>query len=191
METANPYASPQDTGVSSRQSSQLTYHHYIWIAVTLAASIVWALFPIEELPVRRLLQRFDFLWLIVMGSPALYWELFCRRTPRSAKRIDSITSSGARFMFIYLWAFLAGQFTFASFAAQMWSNGDAPMTAAMKVMYVKHGLANACAVFFAAAIIVVYDHWRSHRDTIRTEQSDAREAGVDVDLDGRSRVPPA
>jgi hypothetical protein len=169
METANPYASPQHIADGSGQTSQLKYRHYIWFAVTLAASIVWALFPIEELPLRRLLQRFDFLWLIVISSPALYWELFCRRTPRPEKRLDSICSSGARCLFIYLWAFLVGQFTFASFAGQMWSNGDAPMTPEMKVMYAKNGLANASAVFFASVVIVVYDRWRSRQAEKRTE----------------------
>ena len=147
-------------------------HPYHWMAVTFTTAILWAVFPVEEFPVRRILQQSIFVFGIILGMPAIYWELFCRRTPRPKKRFDSINSSFLRCMFIYLWAFLAAQFILSSFAGQAWSNGDDPMTPAMKVMYAKHGVANASSVIFAAATFVLYDLWRSRRAPERTESCD-------------------
>jgi hypothetical protein len=169
METANPYASPETITVDNGQTPRLTFHHYNWGALTLVAAILWAVFPIEEFPIRRLLQSSILAWVIVMGSPAIYWEAFCRKTPRPQKWWDSLNSSLLRCWFVYFLVFLAGGFIFSTLAGQMWSNGDAPMTPAMKIMYAKHGLANASAVLLASAVVVIFDRWRSVCDTKRTE----------------------
>ena len=184
METANPYVSPTNAALDGSDATKLTFKHYLWFAITLATAILWAVFPIEEFPVRRLLQRSMYVWLILMTLPAIYWEIYCRRTPRPAKLLDSFSSSGARWMFFYLFAFVLSQSLFASLAGQMWSNGDAPMTPAMKVMYAKHALANACTVFFASGLLVTYDVWRSRRDIKWTEQLDERETSAASVLNG-------
>jgi hypothetical protein len=140
------------------------------MGITIATASGWAIFPIEEWPIRQTIQSSIFVVFLFMGLPAISWEWLCRKTPRPTKRFDSVNSSFLRCMFLYLWAFLLGQSVFSSFAGQMWSNGDAPITPEMKVMYIKHGTANFGAVLFASTVFVMYDHWRASRSQTTTEQ---------------------
>ena len=175
MESTNPYESPKYVAAEIDGATHGTIRHGVWFAIMIATAVVWALFPIEELRLRRVVQRSMPLGMAFMCAPAIGWELLCRRTPRPEKRLDSISSSFLRCMFIYFWAFLIADFIFSSFAGPTWSNGDSPMTPAMEVMYAKHGFANACTVLFASIVLVMYDHLRSRKSKQRTEQGDERE----------------
>lgn len=154
--TSNPYKAPPDV---ARETTPLplAIHRGAFCVVTVLTAAAWAVFPIEQFPFRRLLIQTLPVSGLLMAAPAFYWESFCRENPLGLKRSQRLSGSLLRCMIGYMGAFLVCQSVFEMLAGPRAFRAAPGMTPAMQLMYVKHGIANACTVLVASAVLVLYD----------------------------------
>lgn len=126
---------------------------------------IFALSQFEELPLAQLLQSFDGLVLLIF-VPAIFWDAFCRVSPRPVTKLESISSWILRCWILYFWAFLLAFFAvglLAGVGPLRWSNGswDDTITPEIRAMYFERGMTFALSIIIASAVLVSYDRWRA------------------------------